>query len=181
MKTIRALGAAILLAALSSPVALAQPAQPGQPVPGYLDDRSSAQEVLRSYYNAVSSGQYSRAYSYWENPEVVLGPYDDFVAGYALTDSARVVAFGQVQSDAGAGQLFWSVPVTLQATLTDARQQWFVGCYRLHLAQPGFQTVPPYAPMGIRSGTVQQVESLAEANAELDTACAGLATADDAG
>ena len=98
MKTVRALGAAILLAALSSPIALAQPAPPA---PGYLDDRSSAQEVLRSYYNAVSSGQYSRAYSYWENPEVVLGPYDDFVAGYALTDSARVVAFGQVLAGCG--------------------------------------------------------------------------------
>src|SRR5215472_7763132 len=99
MKTTRALGAAILLAALSSPIALAQP---GQPAPGYLDDRSSAQTVLRSYYNAVSSGQYSRAYSYWEDPEAVLGPYPDFVAGYALTDSAGVVAFGQIQSDAGA-------------------------------------------------------------------------------
>jgi hypothetical protein len=175
MKTTRALGAAILLAALSSPVALAQPA------PFYLDDRSTVQDVLRSYVNAVSLRQYSRAYSYAEPSlaDQVFGPFDEFATGFAETDSVRVVAFGQVQGDAGAGQLFWSVPVTLHATLTDARQQWFFGCYQLHLAEPAFQTVPPYEPIGIRAAFVQQVGTLAEANAQLGSACAGLAAAGD--
>ena len=37
-----------------------------RPEPGYLDDRSGPEQVLRSYVDAINRKEYARAYSYWE-------------------------------------------------------------------------------------------------------------------
>src|SRR4051812_40022859 len=84
-------------------------AQEMAPEPGYLDDRSTAEAVIRSYYDAVNRQEYARAYSYWERP---LQPFDDFTAGYADTASVEV-SFGVGGGGVGAGQLYFTVPVTL--------------------------------------------------------------------
>src|SRR6185437_14929751 len=55
----------------------------------YLDDSSSAVEVIRSYYNAINRQEYARAYDYWESGATAsqLQPFDQFRQGYAQTAS----------------------------------------------------------------------------------------------
>ncbi len=134
----------------------------------YLDDRSDAVEVLRSLFNAVNRKEYVRAYSYWQTPPA---PFAQFQQGY--TDTASVqVTFGQVTSDAGAGQLYYSVPVALLAQTTSNQTQTYVGCYNLHLAQPAVQATPPFQPLGIISAKVKQVANGTDTGSMLGQACA---------
>src|SRR5262249_34359843 len=101
--------------------------------PSYVDNRSDAVDLLISYFNAIDRQEYDRAYTYWE-PNSSVGTFAQFQAGYANTQ-AVVITTGQVGVSAGAGQRYFVVPVTLQATTTGGPQT-FVGCYVTHLALP---------------------------------------------
>jgi hypothetical protein len=108
----------------------------------YLDDRTDAPEVLWSLFNAVNRHEYVRAYSYWESNAQGLPPFDQFQQGYANTASVQLT-LGPVSSSAGAGQLYYQVPITQVAKTTSNVTQTFVGCYTLHLASPDIQSTPP--------------------------------------
>src|SRR5438128_1417496 len=86
------------------------------PASAYLDDRSSAEEVIRSYYDAIGRRQYLRAYAYWE-PSAALPSLAVFQNGFADTTAVQV-ELGTVGGDAGAGQLHWSVPAAVFSTTT---------------------------------------------------------------
>lgn len=133
----------------------------------YLDDRSSAESLMRSFVNALTLRQYSRAYSYWETPPL---PFDEFEQGYA--DTQRVaLTLGEIGEEAGAGQWYFSVPVILTAQ-TSTESQFFVGCYVLHLSNPDIQAQPPFRPLAIYSAEVVAVDSAEEAQARLPQGCA---------
>jgi hypothetical protein len=134
----------------------------------YLDDRSSAEQLIRSYYDAINRRQSIRAYAYWE-PSTTLPTYDTFAKGFADTTSAQV-ELGTVGGSPGAGQLYWSVPAAVFST-TSAGAQNFVGCYTVHLARPEIQTAPPFKGMLISAGQVSAVASAAAARSGLATAC----------
>ncbi|MCX6022077.1 MAG: hypothetical protein NTZ05_10190 [Chloroflexi bacterium] len=124
----------------------------------YLDDRTDAVQVIRSLFNAVNRKEYGRAYTYWETPagaQSGLPPYEQFVEGYKQT-AAVALTMGQATGDPGAGQLYYTVPVALTATMTDGATQRFVGCYSLHLSQPSIQGTPPFRPLAIRSASLQE-------------------------
>jgi hypothetical protein len=158
----------LLIAATSASAS----AQGHTPEPGYQDDRSSAESVIGSYYDAVNRREYARAYSYWEPSaaETELPPFHQFVAGYADTTSVDVT-LGDIGTGVGLGQLYFSVPVTLLATLSDASTQTFVGCYTLHLGRPQLQAVPPFQPLAIQRASVQQVDNDADTAALMAQAC----------
>lgn len=134
----------------------------------YLDDRSTAEQVIRSYYDAINRRQYLRAYGYWE-ASATLPSYDTFAKGFADTTSAQV-EIGTVGGSAGAGQLYWSVPAAITST-TSAGTQSFVGCYTVHLGRPEIQTAPPFKPMAIQSAQVSAVASASAAQSGLASAC----------
>lgn len=136
----------------------------------YLDNRSSADAVIMSYVNAINRKEYARAYGYWEANATQLAPFDQFVQGYASTQTVQAVT-GGVVADPGAGQIYYTVPVTLIATTTAAATQTFVGCYTLHLAQPGIQGAPPFQPIGIKAAQVQQVANGSNTSALMAQAC----------
>jgi hypothetical protein len=153
----------------TSPVTIAQ--TPGAPESGaqfYIDSRSGALEVLQSLFNAINRKEYTRAYGYWES-SASLPSFTSFQQGYASTQSVQW-SYGAVSSDAGAGQFYYSVPVTLKAQTTSGLQT-FVGCYVLHLANPGIQSAPPYQPLGIRSASVSLVANTADTNTLMAQAC----------
>ncbi len=159
-----------------SPVASA-PTQPtaaptasptAAPEAAYLDDRSSAEQLIRSYYDAINRRQTIRAYAYWE-PSTTLPAYDTFAKGFADTTAAQV-ELGTVGGSPGAGQLYWSVPAAVFST-TGAGAQNFVGCYTVHLARPEIQAAPPFKGMLIQAGQVSAVASAAAARSGLATAC----------
>lgn len=140
----------------------------------YLDDRSSAESLLESYYNAVNAKQYARAYSYWE-PGVdtsQLPPFSQFQQGYATTQTVALT-IGQIGIGAAAGNLYFSVPVALRSQTSDKGMLTFVGCYVLHLGQPANQAVPPFQPMAIQSATVKQVDNNADVQSMFPNACNG--------
>ena len=137
----------------------------------YLDDRSTAEEVVRSFYNAINRREYARAYSYWEAGVSTsqLPPFDQFQRGYANTQSVELT-LGQVTGGVGAGQLYYSVPVTLTAH-TSGGQQTFAGCYTLHLARPELQAVPPFHPLAIQSAHIAAVPAGGNPSALMQQAC----------
>ncbi|HET9015566.1 MAG TPA: hypothetical protein VFN57_08215 [Thermomicrobiaceae bacterium] len=161
------------------------PANQGQPVtptaapaPGdiaagrYLDDRSTAVDVVQSFYNAINRKEYARAYGYWEpnTPPSRLEPFPQFQKGYANTAAVQLTT-GNVTGGVSAGQLYWSVPVTILARSTDGSVQQFAGCYQLHLAQPLIQDAPPYQPIAIQSANVQPVPTGQSAALQMAAAC----------
>jgi hypothetical protein len=154
--------------ASASPTASPTTSPTTAPDTAYLDDRSSAEQLIRSYYDAINRRQTIRAYAYWE-PSTTLPTYDTFAKGFADTTSAQV-ELGTVGGSAGAGQLYWSVPAAVFST-TSAGAQNFVGCYAVHLARPEIQVAPPFKGMLIQSGQVSAVASAAAARSGLATVC----------
>jgi hypothetical protein len=133
----------------------------------YIDNRSDAVALMSSYLNAINRQEYVRAFSYWQTP---ASTYDAFAASYATTASITA-QFGTVTPDAGAGQVYYSLPVALKSSMTDGSLKTFVGCYVMHLAQPGFQGTVPFQPLGITNATVNLVDNSADLTSLLATAC----------
>jgi hypothetical protein len=99
--------------------------------------------LVRSYYEAISRGDIASAYTFWEDFGRASGQtFAQFAQGYANTDHVTVT-LGQIQSDAGAGNLYATVPVVIVATQRDGAQRAFCGTYTLHRAN-----IPPFDLLG---------------------------------
>ena len=135
-------------------IALTLPALAQDETP-YLDDRSTPEAVISSYYNAINRAEYARAYSYFRTG---AGPdYDSWETGYS--DTAHVeVSFGQSASEGAAGSIYWTLPVKLDVTATEGQHSFFAGCYTLRLAQPLIQT-PPFEPLHIVEGKLAKTDA----------------------
>jgi hypothetical protein len=131
-------GVALILATTALP-ALAAP-------PAYLDDRSTAASLVRSFYNAVNRHEYARAYTYF-GADNGPTPYPQFAAGYSNTVSVSVVT-GAAVGDGAAGSTYFTLPVAIDAVSTDGSHKQFAGCYTTRLIEPGVQE-PPVTPMFI--------------------------------
>lgn len=144
--------------------ALAFPAIAAQPQ--YLDDRSTPEAVISSFYNAISRQEYARAWSYYEDGQGVPA-FDAFVKGYSSTAAVRV-SFGQSAQEGAAGSTYWTLPVSLDAIDTSGRHTYFSGCYTLRLANPAIQAAPPFQPLHIVEGHLKKAngagKSFAPAN-----------------
>ncbi len=138
----------------------------------YLDDRSNPVTLIRSYFNAVNRKEYLRAYSYWRDPATTQGSLTDFSNGYTYTASVSLV-FGAISGDAGAGQMYYTVPVRLKGIATNGVHQDYAACYVVHLSQPGFYGAPPITPMNIDRGTAKPVNVNAADADVLAGACSG--------
>jgi hypothetical protein len=127
----------------------------------YIDDRSSAEAVVESYYNAINRGEYARAYSYFEEGEGI-GDYDSFVEGYADTVHVELTT-GTAASEGAAGSIYYSLPVALDAVDRDNRHTRFAGCYTLRLVNPQLQEQPPFRPLHIVKGELHKVRGAGDA------------------
>ena len=135
-------------------IAIALPAFAAQPT--YLDDRSTPQAVLNSFYNAISRQEYARAYSYYEDGQGAP-KFDAFSAGYQNTASVTVT-LGKAASEGAAGSTYWTLPVSLDATDGQGKHSYFAGCYTLRLANPQIQAEPPFEPLHIVSGHLKKAK-----------------------
>jgi hypothetical protein len=147
---------AILAVAIA---AIALPAL-AQDQPDYLDDRSTAESVIRSFYNAISRQEYARAWSYYQDGQGVP-KFNAFVTGYSKTQSVEVT-LGETQGEGAAGSTFYTVPVSLDAIDTSGKHSYFAGCYTLRLAQPAIQAEPPFRPLHIVEGKLKKVDGSGE-------------------
>lgn len=149
MSTQHSLILAAALAGFAAPAAAAQPP--------YLDDRSTPEAVISSFYNAIGRQEYARAWSYYQDGQGVPA-FDAFVKGYSSTASVAV-SFGQSAQEGAAGSTYWTLPVSLDAVDTSGNHSYFSGCYTLRLANPAIQAAPPFEPLHIVEGHLKKAKA----------------------
>lgn len=132
---------------------------PTQTPPEYLDDRSTPETLIKSYYNAINRQEYARAYSYYL-PDSPPQPFPQFQAGYENTTKVSV-QFGKVEGEGAAGSAYWSQPLAVKSEEKDGSVEVYYGCYRLKLANPAIQGVP-FVPLSLIDGTLQKSEKSME-------------------
>ncbi len=132
----------------------------------YIDNRSGAVEVLKSYLNAFNRNEIVRAYSYWSNAV----DFNSFSSNYVNWNQVSAV-FGTVTSDPGAGQIYYTVPAVLKVQSTGGTLTTYQACFTLHLSQPGFQAAPPFQPLQIREMKAVVADNNADTNTILTQAC----------
>lgn len=128
--------------------------------PEYLDDRSSAATVVKSFYNAINRREFSRAWSYFGETKP-SADFESFVAGYEDTKSVRVVT-GEASVEGAAGSTFFNIPVAIAATGADDNERVFAGCYTARLANPAIQE-PPFAGLHLERGALKPTDKPVEA------------------
>lgn len=151
---------AILAAATSMSMAAVAAASGGYAAePDYLDDRSDAEAIVKSFYNAINRREFSRAWSYFG--ETKPSPdFESFAAGYEDTKSVRVVT-GEASVEGAAGSTFFNLPVAIAATGADDVERVFAGCYTARLANPAIQE-PPFTGLHIERGALKPADGSAE-------------------
>lgn len=120
--------------------------------PGYVDDRSDAVAVIRSFYNAVNRREYARAWDYFGETRPASS-FEAFVDGYRTTEHVDVRT-GAVSREGAAGSIFYSVAVAIRATTTDGGEDVFSGCYTLRQVNAHVQE-PPFRPIVIEQGRLE--------------------------
>lgn len=119
----------------------------------YLDDRSSADAVVRSLYNAISRHEFARAWGYFGDAKPAKD-FDSFVKGYDGTDKVEVET-GAVSDEGAAGSIFYNVPVAIRATDKSGGEKVFAGCYTLRQVNAQIQATPPFDPIHIEKGALK--------------------------
>jgi hypothetical protein len=127
----------------------------------YLDDRSGADSLIRSFYNAVTRKEYARAWDYFGDAKP-SADFDTFREGYADTDRVDVLT-GGVSEEGAAGSTYYQVPVAIQAFAADGSGSIFAGCYTARLTNPQLQE-PPFQGLHLEKGALKLAKgSLEEA------------------
>ena len=121
----------LVVLALSLLSVLPAAAQTATPVPLPFMQQTDPASLLGSYYNAISLGDYPRAYSYWESTP---GNQTEaqFAAGFSDTASAQVLVQLPIFEDAGAGNIHASIPTLVIANRKNGTQAYFAGCFITH-------------------------------------------------
>jgi hypothetical protein len=102
------------------------------PMPGCAPAPKSAQAaaaVIERYYAAIGARDYATAWQQWGDHGPPRQTLAQFTAGFAGTRSVHVTIGALPQGDAGAGSIYQSVPVTVEAVLDDGTHQRFGGDY----------------------------------------------------
>ena len=130
--------------------------------------------LIGSYYNAISLKDYPRAYSYWETaPDNQTEA--QFAAGFSDTASAVALVTVPYLTDAGAGNIFASLPVVVIAQRTNGTQAYFAGCFVAHKTNvPVGNATEPDPNWYLRSADLVQVTTAYAALNSMATACQGI-------
>lgn len=129
-------------------------AQAPEPPP-YIDDRSDAAAIVKSFYNAISRREYARAWDYFGDKKPSKD-FKAFVKGYENTASVEVVT-GEPGSEGAAGSIFYALPVALLAIANDKSEQVFAGCYFARFINPQVQE-PPFRALTLERAELKRSE-----------------------
>lgn len=97
------------------------------PLSSPFDNALQPIDLLISYYDAVSRGDYFRAYSYWSG-QPRNQTLEQFVDGFVGTDNIGLIVGLNFQADAAAGSVYASLPTAITATYNGVAQ-YFEGCF----------------------------------------------------
>jgi hypothetical protein len=130
--------------------------------------------LIGSYYNAITLRDYPRAYSYWETPPQNQTEAQ-FAAGFSDTVSAIAMVAVPYLTDAGAGNIYASVPTVVIAQLTNGPEAYYAGCFVTHKTNvPVGNATEPDPNWYLRSADLVRVTTAYAALASMATACQGL-------
>ena len=104
----------------------------GDPMPGCTPaprSMEAAAAVVSRYYSAINARDYVTAWSQWGEDGRPGQTLAQFEAGFMQTRSTRVTIGRLEPGDAGAGSVYQTVPVAVDAQLQDGTRQRFVGDY----------------------------------------------------
>lgn len=115
----------------------APPAPPPSDAPG--SSASGAMTAVRSYYSAISAGDYAGAHRLWAGDGSASGQsLEQFANGFADTADVRVHMMEPEAAGGGAaGSQYITVPVTLDTTRRDGSSVQFTGSYTLRRPTDG--------------------------------------------
>jgi hypothetical protein len=100
---------------------------PVEPGPG------DAVQLVRDYYAAIAARDYDRAYALWSQQGAASGQGpQQFANGFADTSEVSVQIGTPGAEDAGAGQRYIEIPVTVTAIHADGSRHSYAGSYALH-------------------------------------------------
>ena len=89
--------------------------------------------VVREYYASIDSRSYARAYALWsDGGRASKQTPQQFADGFAQTTHVEVAIGEPGNEDAGAGQRYLQLPVTVTATRADGSVHRYAGQYTLH-------------------------------------------------
>lgn len=103
-----------------------EPMQGCGPAPKSME---AAAAVVQRYYSALNARDYGTAWAQWGDDGPSGQTRDRFQAGFASTRTTRVTIGRLEPGDGGAGSIYQTVPVTVDAQLQDGTRQRFVGDY----------------------------------------------------
>ena len=95
---------------------------------GPQEERSDPVVTLSSYYDAINSRDFRRAYRFWESPP---SSYERFEAGFADTDRVRLLIEPPPRLEGAAGSSFAEISTIVVATTRGGNERVFAGCYTL--------------------------------------------------
>ncbi len=122
----------------------------------YIDDRSNAERTISSYFNALNSSQFARAWSYWR--EGALGNnFQDFVQEHEKLSSIDF-KLGDVIEEGAAETTYFQVPIAISLNMEGEQQEDVMrGCFLLKLSSPTVQS-PPFSPLQIETAKLEDVK-----------------------
>ena len=132
------------------------------------ENLSSPVTLLASFYDAVNSKDYERAFNYWETPP---GNLQDFARGYADTAGVRLIVEPPTRIEGAAGSLYSEVPVVLIARRRDGGERVFAGCYVTRKSNLQPTDVPKVEVWRIHSAKVSPAASNVSISKLLAQAC----------
>ena len=110
--------------------------------PAYLDDGSTPELLIRSFYNAVDRFELPRAWGYL-NPDF-RPEYEDFFAEFGRVKSVELV-FGFLQGYGRAGGVDYTLPVIVQLVDDKGEYSYQTGCIGVVWPFSDPWDPPPYA------------------------------------
>lgn len=120
----------------------------------YYDNRTTALDVVQSYYNAISLGQVARAFSYTlhgtpeEDARQLEAEYQSFSEAYGNTVQI-MVRYGTGFTSAGTGTEVTAIPVIATMLSDNGLRTMYSACHYTVQLSPSAQDYVPFDPIRI--------------------------------
>lgn len=121
---------------------------------GMYENLLTPEDLLTSYYNAITLRDYPRAYGYWSAPPDQT--LEEFAAGFQNLDGVSVYAdVTGIRVEGAAGSIYTSMPVLITTTQLVGDPQGFVGCFVMRRSNvPEGDAVEPDPNWAIHSASL---------------------------
>ncbi len=148
---------------------LAVPVAAQTPTPLEFNSQYDPVSLVGSYYNAITLGDYHRAYTYWQSAPGGVSEAR-FAQGFSDTTNVYTLVRLPIIEDAGAGNVYAAVPTLVTATHRDGTTVTYAGCFITHRTNvPVGNATEPDPNWYLQSGRLKQQSSYNLA--ALDDAC----------